>query len=139
MSAEQMYHSVVTASGPHPAESLKLDELRAKFVKALANPPKEPELDFAPSVKAALFMMNDNSVLTLFVPAEKNLAARLAATKDADAAADELYLSVLSRRPTADERTEVAELLKKHADRRTEVLGQLAWALVSSTEFCLNH
>lgn len=139
MSAEQMYHSVVTASGPHPAESMKLDELRAKFVKALANPPKEPELDFAPSVKAALFLMNDNSVLTLFVPAEKNLAARLAATKDADAAADELYLSVLSRRPTADERTEVAELLKKHADRRTEVLGQLAWALVSSTEFCLNH
>lgn len=148
LSAEQMYHSVLTASGPHAEgpitvpgveKPVTLDELKAKFIKALANPPKEPELEFAPSVKAALFMMNDNAVLALFQPKDKNLVARLVELKDAGAAADEMYLAVLSRKPTDDERTEVADLLKKYSDRRAEVLGQLAWALASSTEFCLNH
>lgn len=150
LSAEQMFHSVVTASGPHPEagipvageeKPLTMDELKAKFIKALANPPKEPELEFAPSVKAALFMMNDNSLLTLFQPHEKNLVARLVGMKDAAAVAvaDEMYLAVLSRRPTDEEKTEVADLLKKYNDRRAEVIGQLAWALAGSTEFCLNH
>lgn len=138
LSAEQMFHSVVTASGPH-GDEVKLADLQAKFIKALANPAKEPELSFSPSVRAALFLMNDNDVLKLFAPAEGNLVDRLTKAKDADAAADELYLAVLSRRPTADERAEVNELWTKYADRRAEVLGELAWALASATEFCLNH
>jgi hypothetical protein len=54
-------------------------------------------------------------------------------------AAEELYLSVLSRRPTAEEREEVLDYLKKKADQRTAALGRLAWALLASTEFCVNH
>jgi hypothetical protein len=84
-------------------------------------------------------MMNDNSLLTLFQPAEKNLVARLVEMKDAAAIAEEMYLAVLSRRPTAEEAADVADVLKKYADRRAEVLGQLAWALAGSAEFCLNH
>lgn len=148
LSAEQMFHSVLTASGPHAEESfviagvekpVTMGDMKAKFLKALANPPKEPELEFAPSVKSALFMMNDNAILTLFQPKDKNLVARLVELKDAGAVADEMYLAILSRRPTDEEKTEVADVLKKYADRRGEVLGQLAWALAGSTEFCLNH
>lgn len=148
LSAEQMFHSVLTASGPHSEESfvvagvekpVTVGDLKAKFIKALANPPKEPEIEFAPSVKSALFLMNDNAILTLFQPKDKNLTARLVEMKDAAAIADEMYLAVLSRKPTADEAAEVADLLKKYSDRRAEVLSQLAWALASSTEFCLNH
>jgi hypothetical protein len=138
LSAEQMFHSAVTASGPH-GDDVKLADLKAKFLKALANPAKEPELSFSPSVRAALFMMNDNDVLKLFTAAEGNLVDRLTKAKDADAAAEEMYLAILSRRPTADERAEVIELWTKYADRRAEVLGEAAWALASSTEFCLNH
>jgi hypothetical protein len=133
LSAEQMYHSVLTASGPHAEESftvpgvekpVSVNDLKAKFTKALANPPKEPELEFAPSVKSALFLMNDNAILTLFKPQGKNLVARLVDLKDAGAIADEMYLAMLSRRPTDEEKADVADL---------------AWALAGSTEFCLNH
>jgi hypothetical protein len=138
LSAEQMFHAVTTATGPH-GEDVKLDALRALFLKAFANPPKEPELAFSPSVRSALFLMNDNNVLTLFQAKDGNLVDRLTKAKDGAAAADELYVAVLSRRPTDDEKKEVAELWTKYADRRAEVLGELAWALASSTEFCLNH
>jgi hypothetical protein len=46
---------------------------------------------------------------------------------------------VLSRRPVEEETAEVAKHLAKHADRRSTALGQLAWALLASTEFCVNH
>lgn len=138
LSAEQMFHAVKTASGPH-GDDVKLTELRAAFIKAFANPPKEPELSFSPSVRSALFLMNEPTVLTLFQAKAGNLVDRAAKAKDAAAAADELYLAVLSRRPTAEEQTEVNELWTKHVNRRAEMLGELAWALASSTEFCLNH
>ena len=43
------------------------------------------------------------------VPRPGNLTYRLGQLKDAEAVADELYLSVLTRLPVADERREVAE------------------------------
>ena len=50
-----------------------------------------------------------------------------------------MYLSVLTRVPTTDERAEVATYLTEHAKRRDAALGELTWALLTSTEFCLNH
>ncbi len=46
---------------------------------------------------------------------------------------------MLTRLPTAEEKAEVADYLKKNANRRGTALGQLAWALLASTEFCVNH
>ncbi len=65
------------------------------------------------------------SVTLLFLPAA--------------ASAAELYLSVLTRLPTADEKKMVAEYLAKNAERRPAARGHLAWALLASTEFCVNH
>ena len=56
--------------------------------------------------------------------------------------AEEVYLAVLSREPTDDERQDVAVFVKKSGldeKRKAKTLGMLAWALLSSTEFCLNH
>jgi hypothetical protein len=144
MSAEQMFHSFVTATGPQPADA-NLTDIRARFVTAYANPPKEPEIEFAPSVKAALFLSNDTVVLELLKPKAGNLVERLAKQADAGAAAEELYLAVLARRPTDEERSEVRNLIAKHGSDsanesdRAKLYGMLTWALVSSTEFCLNH
>jgi hypothetical protein len=52
---------------------------------------------------------------------------------------EELYVAVLSRTPDADERLEAVQMLAKHAERRTAALGRLAWALLTSTEFGVNH
>lgn len=134
LSAEQLFASVTRAVGTTPNDAVKL-----KFVKAFANPPMEPEGEFAPSLRAALFLMNDAELLKLLDAQPGNLVTRLKTLDSADTVADELYLSVLSRRPTADEIAEVTEQLRSAGDRKETVLKQLAWALLASSEFCLNH
>lgn len=134
LSAEQLFASVTTATGTKPADTIK-----QKFVKAFANPPMEPEGEFAPSLRASLFLMNDAELLKLLDPQPENLLTRLKALDSPEAVADELYVSVLSRRPTADEIAEVTDQLKLAGDRKESVLKQLAWALLASSEFCLNH
>jgi Protein of unknown function (DUF1549)/Protein of unknown function (DUF1553) len=112
---------------------------QAKFDKALANPPREPEVGHNPTVKAALFFMNDPTVLTWIKPESENLAARLLKQMDAAALAEELYLSVLSRPPSDEEKAEVSSFLAARADRREKALTNLIWSLVASNEFCVNH
>lgn len=135
LSAEQLLASVLVATG----EDVKhATAARPKFVKAFANPPREPEDEFAPALRGALFLLNDDLVLGWLAPKPGNLVDRLAKLPD-DKAAEELYLSVLSRRPADEERDEVATYLAKHTDRRPAALGRLAWALLASTEFGVNH
>lgn len=51
---------------------------------------------------------------------------------------DELYLTILSRPPTDDERLTITEYLRDQPDRRRA--GQdVAWALLNSTEFLYRH
>ena len=125
--------------GKPNASEVPLNPLKAKFLKAFANPPMEPEGEFAPSLQAALFLMNDIELLKRLDPQPGSLTDRLKGISAAEAIADELYLSVLSRRPTSDELADVATQLDKAGDRREAILKQLAWALLASTEFCVNH
>ena len=54
-------------------------------------------------------------------------------------AIEELYLSVLTRQPSTEERDAAARYLKKNAERRPTALGQMVWSLLASTEFSVNH
>lgn len=131
LTAEQLFASIAVATETEPGEAVK-----TKFVKAFANQPREPEDEIAPSLKAALFLLHDKDVLELLKPKDGNLVHRLAKL---DRPADELYLSVLTRRPTADETATVTEFLSKHPTKKADALGKLAWALLASTEFGVNH
>ncbi len=146
MSAEQLLWSVLQATGSDAATGKPLlppgatpDKLREKFVKAFANPPGDPEGDFAPSLRAALFILNDTAVLECLKPQPGNLIDRLSNLENADQVADELYIRVLTRKPTPGERAELAEFLPRHSNERTKALANLTWALLASTEFCVNH
>jgi hypothetical protein len=144
LSAEQLLWSILEATGEReryrsPSEAKNLDAAKAKFVKAFANPAREPEDEFTPSLKSALFLLNDDLVLGWLTPRPGNLIDRMAKQSDNKKVAEELYLSVLSRRPTAEEREEVMGYLTKKPDRRAIALGHLAWALMASTEFSVNH
>jgi hypothetical protein len=47
---------------------------------------------------------------------------------------------VLTRLPSAEEKAEVAAFMEKNpGERRIKALGRLAWALLASTEFGVNH
>ena len=52
---------------------------------------------------------------------------------------EEMYLSVLSRFPDKEEAQTITDYLEKNKSRRDAALGELVWALLTSTEFRLNH
>lgn len=145
--AEQLFDSILVASGTRnrlttddgKPDDKKLAELRQRFRKALANAPKEPKLDFSPSVKSALFLSNDEVVLSWLEANDGNLVDCLVKMQDDQQAADQLYLAVLTRSPTEEESKETLMYLSKNKDRRPIAFRNLAWALVTSTEFCINH
>lgn len=139
LSAEQLFRSVLHAVGPIDPADARFEPLKQKFLKAFANPPMEPEGEFAPSLRAALFLMNDSELLKMLTPQPGGLVARLLPLDDATKIAEELYLSILTRLPTSEEVQDVATLLKETTDRRQFALQQLAWSLLASTEFCINH
>ena len=114
-------------------------ELRERFAKAFAAPPRTAEVEHSPSVKAALFLMNDEVVLGWLEPQGNNLVARLTKQDDNQQLAEELYLSVLSRIPADKEVTEVADHLSGRSQDRSAACGELVWALLASTEFGVNH
>jgi hypothetical protein len=135
LSTEQLLAATATATG---ADAKQAEALRPKFLKAFANPPREPEDEVAASLKAALFVRNDTGVLELLKPTARNLVGRATKLDDA-AAAEELYLAILSRRPSAAERATVEKLLARHPQKRAEAVGRAAWALLASMEFGVNH
>ena len=79
-------------------------------------------------------MSNGPIVRGWLTPRPGNLVARLQKLPG-DAVAEELYLSVLTRLPDAEERRDVAEFLA----RRPGTFADLVWALLASTEFRFNH
>ena len=87
----------------------------------------------------SLFLMNERMVLDWLKPKSGNLMARVAKLTSPSEVADELYLSVLTRQPEKEETAEVENFLKKHGSRREGALLELAWALLASAEFRLNH
>lgn len=153
LSAEQLLYSVVQATGAadpipttddktaeaSPAATPASKDLRDRFAKAFANPPREPEVEHTPTLKAALFLMNDAEVLGRLKSQSGNLVARLAAHSDLNQLAEELYLAVLTRKPSDNERAEVVSYLRSRGDRKEQALGYLVWSLLASSEFCMNH
>lgn len=135
LTAEQLLQSVLLATS---ADAKSADTLRPKFLKAFANQPREPEDEFTPSLKSALFMLHDEAILGLLKPTPGTLVDRVVQLSDTEAI-DVLYLSILSRRPSAEERDAIAKLLAKHPDKRAETLSRVAWAMLASMEFGVNH
>jgi len=58
---------------------------------------------------------------------------------DAGQLADELYVAVLSRPASGDEKREATEFLAARSDLREQAVCSLIWGLLASNEFCANH
>jgi len=161
LSAEQLAWSVLRATGNlaavlatpadkkatakyRPDKGYKIpavnrDNVFKLFRSVYAGQPGLPEDGFSPSLSAAFFVSNEKLLIKWLAPAKGNLIDRLSKLKTPAALADELYLSLLSRFSTEEEKTSVAEYLKNNPDGRTAALSEMAWALLASTEFRLNH
>lgn len=151
LTPEQFAYAVLEGSGKTAVERTSLgaklneDALDARLAstvvalkRVLIGPPGEPETEFLVTLDQTLFMKHGAPIRALLAPAGTNRTGRLEAMTDAAPIADELFLGILTRFPSDDERQSVAELLASAKDRKA-TLGELAWALMASAEFRFNH
>lgn len=146
LTAEQLMRSVLLATGERDrlpeedeARTKRLEEIRTAFVEAFATPEGEPEPVVNPSLRGALFVANSEIVHGWLQPAAGNLVDCVVKLESDDAAVDELYLQVLGRHPDDAERTAMTAHLAAHPDDRPAAVSRIAWALLASTEFTVNH
>jgi hypothetical protein len=109
------------------------------FVQLMGNSAGAPQSDFFATVDQALFLANGGVVKSWLAPSGENLTARLLALPDNKALADELYLSVFCRKPTDAEVAEVNTYLAARPTDKPVAVQEMAWGLISSTEFRFNH
>ena len=83
--------------------------------------------------------MHDQRVLDLLAPRAGNLIDKASKLKTERERVDFVFLSILSRMPGDADRADAAACLKKNAGDPVAAMGHLVWALLASTEFCLNH
>jgi hypothetical protein len=151
---EQLAYALLQASGQTDSERAALAKLGPKAIEeqvdarlATRVPPfrsmfsgraGESQDGFAATLDQTLFLKYNTTVRGMIAPRAGNLADRLAKIDDAGAFADELFMSVLSRPPTNDEKKDVADTLASAGDRAAAT-AELVWALVASAEFRFNH
>lgn len=102
-------------AGKKSAPPATLKDLNDCVVAIFGAPAGEPETSFSVSTTQALYLRNDR------------LITQLAAGMKGDV--EDMYLRILSRRPTPDERKAAKDVAP----------ASLAWALLASAEFRLNH
>jgi hypothetical protein len=93
---------------------------------------------FDASANQALFLRNGPLLQSWLTPKGQNLTARLQVL-DASQLAEELYISVFSRPPEAEEVRQIMQFLEDNQAHRETAIRQLVWAALSSAEFRLNH
>jgi hypothetical protein len=86
----------------------------------------------------ALFLINDTDNSAKITAPDGRLARLLKQIPDNDRLLEELFLSTVSRPPTADEKQRALAHAARAADRRT-AFEDLLWALINMREFIFNH
>jgi hypothetical protein len=144
LAAEQLFDSVVVATGYTPPAENSAEYLigpatspRATFLAKFQTHPDQP-LDTATSIQQALFLMNGKLATTAAGPGGRTLAAVSDGPGTTAEKVSDLFLVVLSRKPTTAEVKKLATFVDAAADRK-DALADVFWALLNSTEFAVNH
>lgn len=154
LSPEQLAFAMMQATGFTEAERsalglksteamlyTKLSSQLPSFVNAFGSRPGEPEGQvFLATLEQSLFLKNGSLLRSWLSKRNANLMDRLSKLKDDAQLTDELFLSILTRFPMPEERSELIKILKDTpALQRQNTLSELAWSLLTSVEFRFNH
>lgn len=112
----------------------------ANVFRIFGRPPRTATCDCEraqePGLPETLFLMTDQNVLTKLTTGR--LKALLSSKMTDEEVVEELFLATLSRLPNEKERTRAAEHVKAKGNRQAGFVD-VAWALINTREFILNH
>ncbi|QEG40531.1 hypothetical protein UC8_25450 [Roseimaritima ulvae] len=113
------------------------------FLKTFGRNPREIvcecERSAEPSLVQVLHLSNGDT-LNPKLNADNNLLARLQQQDaDTDQVITALFERALARRPTEQERENLRAIVREYEDNTTDAWRDLAWSLLTSTEFTFNH
>jgi hypothetical protein len=139
LSAEQLYESLVEVLGP-PAKAPGINTrlgARYEFCQYFAGDGDGDPIRYERGIPHLLRLMNSpqfgsRSIFSLVMRLE-------ASGRPADEIIDELFLTILSRLPTAAEQKLARDQLAAADATPQAVYRELAWALLLGSEFSLNH
>jgi hypothetical protein len=138
LTPQQLFDSLVVILGP-PSKTPSLDTrlgARREFCQFFAGDGEGDPTRYERGIPHLLRLMNSPQF------AGRSIDGPVARTgpsdKTADAATAELFLTILSRQPTVAEQQLVADQLRT-ATSSDAAYRELAWALLLSSEFSLNH
>jgi hypothetical protein len=152
LTAEQLQDSISAAMGiPIPVEGLPVGfrasqlpdtAVRADFLETFGRPPRESvcecERVAEVSLKQTLSLINGPTLGSMLADPNSRLN-KLSTTASSDQQlANEIYLTVLCRNPTDEERAKAVEYLAA-ASSKIDGTQDLAWALFNSAGFLFNR
>ena len=111
----------------------------AAFVRVYGAGAGQPQNDFFATADQALFVANGGLVNGWIAPAASNISDRMVREKDLNLVAEDLYMTILSRRPTPDESAEAVRVLSEQAANKPASVQEWVWGLLTSAEFRFNH
>jgi hypothetical protein len=123
-------------------EQRTFDKLKtnvSSFIQIYGAGAGQPQTDFFATADQALFAANGTTLNGWIAPSDGNLAQQMIQESNPAKAADNLYMTVLSRAPGADELAEVTRLLSVPAKEKPAAVQELVWGLITSAEFRFNH
>jgi hypothetical protein len=138
LTAEQLYDSVILATGYRPSPTSGGNG-RVEFLAPFDDPDSQTS-DFQSSVQQALMMMNGKFIEEATRSDRSTTVATVIDSKRTRSLAkriEDLHLVALSRKPRPQEMKRLLEYAEAGDSKQT--LRDIFWALLNSTEFILNH
>lgn len=142
LAEEQKHDPAQLAAREAELEQRTFDKLKGNvgtFVSFYGAAAGQPQSDFFSTADQALFSANGGAVNSWVAPAGDNVTDRIIKQSDLRLAAEELYLSILTRMPTDDETAEVVAYLSNRPSDKNIAAQELVWGLLNSAEFRFNH
>ncbi len=114
------------------------------FLRTFGRPDREKtcecERTFEPSVTQVLHLANGDTINKKLAAKESRISRLLEDKVPDQQIVEDLYLSALSREPTASEKEKMTKALTEAGDKeRRPVLEDVYWAVLSSKEFLFDH
>ena len=148
LTAEQLYDSLLIATGAHEAGQASYEEAQAQrqmwlteFLRIFGGADDQEPTVFAGSIPQALMLMNGelvNKAVSADSGSYLNSVLNDSSLRSDNQRVQQLYLSALGRLPSRKEVTQLGSFVKSHPNK-LQAFQDLYWALLNSNEFVVNH